>query len=192
MRQIGEMLRYSIRNECRPSEISHPRYDTFRVLARSAAWHSRLCVAAIAAPRSAWDSGSLQTAFSPTEPAGPIPKRRRQKTKTSPPRKMVFGNRNERLRLSEKHNENIEVFGGRQVTDRFPARWAIKKLITIAALIAPMRSSNTCQHLNRSDLDRRLAPGEPVARGAGLWADTVERLPPPHQLPQTCFVERHH
>jgi hypothetical protein len=32
-----------------------------------------------------------------------------------------------------------------------------------------MRSCNTCQHLNRSDIDRRLAAGEPTARVAQAY-----------------------
>ena len=41
-----------------------------------------------------------------------------------------------------------------------------------------MRTCNTCQHLNRADIDRRLAAGEPVARVAqayGLTQSSVHR-----------------
>lgn len=41
-----------------------------------------------------------------------------------------------------------------------------------------MRTCNTCQHLNRADIDRRLAAGEPVARVAqayGLTQSSVYR-----------------
>jgi hypothetical protein len=41
-----------------------------------------------------------------------------------------------------------------------------------------MRTCNTCQHLNRPDIDRRLAAGEPIARVAqayGLTASSVYR-----------------
>ena len=41
-----------------------------------------------------------------------------------------------------------------------------------------MRACNTCQHINRPDIDRRLAAGEPVARVAqayGLTASSVYR-----------------
>src|SRR5262245_25665731 len=41
-----------------------------------------------------------------------------------------------------------------------------------------MRTCNTCQHLNRSDIDRRLAAGEPAARVAqayGLTQSSVYR-----------------
>ena len=63
--------------------------------------------------------------------ARPRPNRKAQENKDKAARKIIFGNRTERLRLSEKHNENIEVLGATKVTDRFPAQWAIKQLITI-------------------------------------------------------------
>ena len=49
-----------------------------------------------------------------------------------------------------------------------------------------MPTSQSCGH---RPAPRRRRAGR--AGGAGLWADTVERLPPPHQLPQACLGERH-
>jgi hypothetical protein len=52
--------------------------------------------------------------------------------------------------------------------------------------IRGMRACHTCHHLRRPEIDRRLAAGEPLA-----WADDIESVSPPHQLPETRLIERH-